>query len=68
MARTKLSARGVVAPPQSITIEELLEIASQYEIYIPKGSTKSEIIVILAFENNIFKKIEEENKLKNQIN
>ena len=68
MARTKLTARGVVAPPQNITIEELLEIASQYEIYIPKGSTKSEIIVILAFENNIFKKIEEANKLKNKIN
>ena len=68
MARTKLSAKGVVYPPQNITIEELLEIASQYEIYIPKGSTKSEIIVILACEYNIFKKIEESNKLKNQIN
>lgn len=65
MARTKLTARGVVAPPQNITIEELLEITSQYEIYIPKGSTKDEIIMILVCKYNIFKKIEESNKLKN---
>jgi len=61
MARTKLSARGVVYPPESITIEELIAIASQYEIYIPKGSTKTEMIVILAYKNNIFKKYKENN-------
>ena len=59
MARTKLNARGndYIYPPQSITTEELLEIASHHGIYIPKGSTKSEMIVILVHQNNIFKKI-----------
>ncbi len=54
MARTKLTARGVVAPPQNITIEELLEIASKYEIYILKGSTKCEIIMILVSRESNF--------------
>ena len=61
MARTKLTARGnnYIFPPQSITTEELLEIASQHGIYIPKKSTKAEIIIILVHQNNIFKKIQD---------
>ena len=61
--RTRIGAKGknfYIYPPQSITKEELLDIASQYGIYIPKGSTKAEMISVLVHQNNIFKKIQEE--------